>query len=578
MCGQPCDLIELELPDGKSFTCPGICRVPINEEHTAHLCEDRLCPISCRLCKRLCSGAHLHGLSASENHLCGQGHPCSALCSADRICQIDTTPLPIEATFTGRQEMVHHTKTAMRLSCMKIIGPGVIEHDGSHIHTNEEQPFHFCESRCGACGYICTPPLGHTRQEHETRHGPMPRTRWAVDGPEGSCNELGEHKFSSNDEGGPMLCNLQCMSKRRHVHIDDCRGDPHDPEAVHINERIGPNPEQAKDWITHGLHWCRLGFKDPYPREDQVNFEKCDAMCPGPEHAVKAGGTNGKHAHPSHCTLPMFHPPMDAEKAPPGLGYVSDDGHHFLCKNPIVMRPSYHIIFVVDRSRSMGLRDQKPPPDSAGIDRILPKANNRLGAVISALYSFWIAQHATVDRNSPVSRRRMDAYSLIFFNHEPSTSIENDLTSSPDELLIAALDFGIDGSTDFTSALERTQELMISHWSKERSPVVIFLSDGEDCVKDEAMYKMCRSAASQGRPLSFHAVSFGEESSLSSLRKMAEIALETQIDGANDPLHPAGDNVPSFYIEALNTVELGEAFLGIAESLGKPRGFLLSSH
>ena len=116
----------------------------------------------------------------------------------------------------------------------------------------------------------------------------------------------------------------------------------------------------------------------------------------------------------------------------------------------------------------MGLRDQKPLPQSAGIDRILPKANNRLGAVLSALYSFWIARHATMDRDSPVGARRMDAYSLIFFNHKPSTSIENDFTSSPDQLLTAALDFGIDGSTDFTSALERTQELMISYWSKER--------------------------------------------------------------------------------------------------------------
>ena len=56
-----------------------------------------------------------------------------------------------------------------------------------------------------------------------------------------------------------MLCNLVCTSMGRHVHIDDCRGDPHDPEAVHINERIVPNPEKDKDWITHGLHWRRMG-------------------------------------------------------------------------------------------------------------------------------------------------------------------------------------------------------------------------------------------------------------------------------------------------------------------------------
>jgi hypothetical protein len=117
----------------------------------------------------------------------------------------------------------------------------------------------------------------------------------------------------------------------------------------------------------------------------------------------------------------------------------------------------------------MGGRDRQPLPGSAGIDRIVGKANNRLGAVFSALYSFWTARQAAVDRNSSLRGVRRDAYSLIFFDDEPSTSsIENDFTSSPDELLTAALNFGIRGCTDFTKALEKTQELMTSHWSMER--------------------------------------------------------------------------------------------------------------
>jgi hypothetical protein len=318
-----------------------------------------------------------------------------------------------------------------------------------------------------------------------------------------------------------------------------------------------------------------MGFKDPYPREDQANFAKCDALCPGPEHTVEGGGTN---AQPSRCTLSMFHPDMDPAKAPPGLGYVSTDGHHFECKNPILMQQSFHVIFVIDRSGSMGLRDRQPIPNSAGIDRIVRKANNRLGSVFSALYSFWIARQAAIDRNASAGGGRRDAYSLIFFNHEASTSsIENDFTSSPDELLTAALDFGIHGGTDFNKALDKTQELMTSHWSTERTPVVIFLSDGEDYVGDDEMYKMCRSASSQGRPISFHAVSFGADSSSSSLRRMAQIALEVQNDRVNDPLHPAAANVASSYTEALDTVRLAETFLGIAESLRKPRGFLFAS-
>lgn len=305
-----------------------------------------------------------------------------------------------------------------------------------------------------------------------------------------------------------------------------------------------------------------------------MNFAKCDAMCPGPEHTVDVGGAN---AQPSRCTLSMFHPPVDVANAPVGLGYASNDGHHFGCRNPIVMQQAFHVIFVIDRSGSMCQQDRQPLPNSAGIDRIVPTANDRLGVVFAALYSFWIARQAAVDRNSPVGGGRRDSYSLIFFNHEPSTSIENDFTSSPDELLTAALNFEADGGTDFTGALERAENVMTAHWSPERTPVMIFLSDGEDHVRDEAMYDVCRGAVRQGRALSFHAVSFGQEATSSSLRRMTQIALDVQTNAPHDPLLPAAANVPSSYSVALDTVRLAETFLGIAESLRKPRGFLFSS-
>ena len=116
--------------------------------------------------------------------------------------------------------------------------------------------------------------------------------------------------------------------------------------------------------------------------------------------------------------------------------------------------------------------DRQPLPNSPGVDRIVRKENNRLGAVFSALYCFWIARQAAMDRNAPVGGGRRDAYSLIFFDHEPyMSSIENDLTSSPDELLNAALQFGIGGFTDFIKALNKTQEIMTTHWSTERYQV-----------------------------------------------------------------------------------------------------------
>jgi hypothetical protein len=244
------------------------------------------------------------------------------------------------------------------------------------------------------------------------------------------------------------------------------------------------------------------------------------------------------------------------------------------------------------------------------MEHISPTANNRLGVVFSALYNFWIARQAALNGDSTSGGGRRDAYSLLFFNRESSMCIEHDLTSSPDELLTAALLFEPDGGKNFTIALEKTRDIMDSHWSMERyrshvshrtwfnaacdsllelemrhrPPVVIFLSDGDDNVNDEAIYDVCRSAVGEGfvgfylercfsrwthnlnarRPLSFHAVSFGQDPTTSSLRRMAQIALEVQKiaqiylkaqnNTPDNPSQPTAATVPSSYTEALDTV------------------------
>ena len=89
------------------------------------------------------------------------------------------------------------------------------------------------------------------------------QTRWAVDGPDGVSLELGGRKFSSNDEGAPMMCNLVCSSMGRHVHIDYCRAEENGPcdgaEVQHITSRMVPDPDRPKDAVTHSLYWRRMG-------------------------------------------------------------------------------------------------------------------------------------------------------------------------------------------------------------------------------------------------------------------------------------------------------------------------------
>lgn len=371
------------------------------------------------------------------------------------------------------------------------------------------------------------------------------------------------------------MCNLVCSSLGRHVHVDYCRagvdGTCDGAEVQHLSGRIFPNPDRQKDWITHGLSWRRMGFRDPYTRDEQTNFAKCDAMCPGQEHSAPAAGGPGQ---PSYCTLPMFHPPRNPNDPVNGLGYTSNDGHLFECRNPVVMQQAFHVIFVIDRSSSMSSTDRRPLANAPATNLIMRSANNRLGAVYSALYSFWSARHAAVTAGQQTVGARRDAYSIVLFNERAASILANDFASSPDQLLTVVLANQASGGTNFAEALRAGQTVMTQHWSTERTPVMIFLSDGECSVSDASVQDVCRSAVQLGKPLSFHSVSFGQDSSSSTLRRMAQLALEAQ-NNAPRGRGPATTSIPSSFTVALDTVQLAQTFLGIAESLRKPRGSLI---
>ncbi|KAJ6609456.1 hypothetical protein B0H10DRAFT_2063907 [Mycena sp. CBHHK59/15] len=569
-CGEPCCLKDVKSSGGinASYSCARTCVTPSHIVHDRHTCDLSSCPLPCVLCKRLCSCTdHLHGLQADSIHLCGQEHRCPKFCSAKGACQIETLPQSVEATFTGRHETFKYTKYSQvsnRLQCVIMIPSGEKEHTAAHTHSTEPTPFHFCETQCGSCGYYCTLPLGHPQKEHETHHGSMSKTAWAVDGPDGTILELQGHKFASNDDGAPMMCNLVCQEMGRHVHIAYCEANEvtscNAPEVQHETTRLLPHPDRSKDWISHSLYWKRSGFKDPYSKDDQANFAKCDAICPGFDHA--AGSP------PSYCCLPIFHP-----KPSPGallrLGqYLSRDGHIFPCKNPAELHKIFHIIFVIDQSSSMAGTDLHPLPGTPKSAFIAQHSNNRLGAVFSALHSFWIARDAVLNDG------QRDACSVVFFNGGARICLENDVTSTPDELLQAVVTTAAEGVTSFERAISTAQNVMRDHWSTTRDPVVIFLSDGEGDISDETIRNLGRSAITLGKPLSFHSVLFGRDRYIGRLERMSRLALGIQnrapVVGARVEV-----TVPSSFSRALSTVDLTQTFLDFAESLRKPRGSLL---
>ena len=113
----------------------------------------------------------------------------------------------------------------------------------------------------------------------------------------------------------------------------------------------------------------------------------------------------------------------------------------------------------------MNSTDRRPLPNTPATARISAASNNRYGAVLSSLHSFWTARAAAI-ANSNAARR--DAYSVVLFDHVVTTPIVNDFASTPDQLLDSLLRFGARGGTNFSLAIQRTGAIMEQSWSTER--------------------------------------------------------------------------------------------------------------
>ena len=147
----------------------------------------------------MCSGGHLHGLKSGQHHLCGCVYhylilkqssawfflakntlvaPCAPRVYAKFKQNLTPSKLPSLARmqfshirryayvyrredddlsydqytqgssqtlrFTFLQDVVPDVK---HLPCAKVIKPGEMAHLGSHIHSIDDNPFHYCDSR-----------------------------------------------------------------------------------------------------------------------------------------------------------------------------------------------------------------------------------------------------------------------------------------------------------------------------------------------------------------------------------------------------------------------------------------------
>jgi hypothetical protein len=110
--------------------------------------------------------------------------------------------------------------------------------------------------------------------------------------------------------------------------------------------------------------------------------------------------------------------------------------------------------------------------------------------------------------------------------------------------------------------------------------VIIFLSDGECSVRDQIVQDLARTAVRLGysnvylsflrffilrcrKALSLQAISFGQDSQSSTLRRMPQIALDIQRTAPPGTVASGAANVLSSYSVALDTVSEPAEFLSL---------------
>ncbi|PKC03338.1 hypothetical protein RhiirA5_423914 [Rhizophagus irregularis] len=523
-CGEDCSLSK-HITKG-NYHCPNKCIKPYEEEHDLHRCENIGCPIQCPVpnCKERCqSDDNFHAFS--------------------------------------------YIQLSERLKCNKKIPPNEFKHTGKHTHN--ENGFHYRDAKC-RCEYYCTLSYKHKQKDHDTRHGNMTQTEFT--GEDNEFEYLG-HKLRVGDQGTFVLCNLFCKELGRHRHIDYCQNEEickiENQNIQHINEKVSPNPDRSKDFISHKLYWERTGFKDPYSVQEQQEFTKCDYECPDEKHH-KSESTSVPPTK-SFCELQLFHTLLNPKLKPPSdNGYVSLDGHHFNCEDP---NAAFHIIFVLDRSDSMRAQDKKPISRYPIYNDLIKEHDNRIGAVYQAVYYFVETRINSVRTNhNQMSLAMRDNISLILFNTKVIIPFENRDLTDLTVLLDIMLKQNAYGGTSYDLAIQKAGSLIETHFDPTKVNIIIFLSDGECGAPMKQLRAICEQNKAKGSPLYLYTVLFGSDNNSGSLKKMANIAQSYHLTNTSS------DVLQCQFTHTINEIKLIDHFNEIAESLRKHKPSLLKKY
>ncbi|XP_075243518.1 uncharacterized protein LOC142337848 [Convolutriloba macropyga] len=519
--------------------CEGRCVIESEEQHTIHKCIREQCTSKCSImsCSNTCSAVdHFHGTSLSsfyrteqeitsyspfhyegtttiadcDEHFCGKSHPCDKECNHEGFCQVWTERELSENTFRGKRGTFNYrlkfVAQGKKLKCRHKLEPFTKSHAGSHSCSTR---FHFCTKVCPTCENICNKAVNHESEGdtlHRTIHGNMRKCFFVAN--EGDI-QVGSHKYKAGEPAEAEMCHIFCNSLGRgHIHIVEC--DTNDPTSCvynakrdgrrHQTTKYWPHPHKPKDEITHKGYWDSVGFEDPCREVGCDDFEKCPAYCPAETHE--------EEGEVSYCELGIWHDPVhslsDVERS---SGILSKDGHVFACSHTTGV---YHFVLCLDDSGSM----RGPPWEE----------------LVVAVQTF-VSQRIQESEN--------DMLSIAIHNHD--TRVKAEFIPIAD-FSASLLDFK-GGKTDFSRALQVSDQLIGRNLDKNVKPVLIFMSDGI-CNYGEMEMEAIAHKYVNANKLEVYTLGFGEVN-FDKLKELARLGRGQ-------------------YISAVNGLELKTAFVEIS--------------
>lgn len=214
-------------------------------------------------------------------------------------------------------------------------------------------------------------------------------------------------------------------------------------------------------------------------------------------------------------------------------GYVTSDGHRFLCDHS--KNVANHVIFVIDRSGSMLSSDCRPT-----MVKFTQAHNNRLGCVYEAILRFI---------KTRMQSSLQDLVSVVLFNHTASIAFEGQPIA--ETLVDQLLTFKTDGGTVYSAGLDEVSSILQRSLQRaemqNKTPVVIFLSDGGN-IGGRDPTTCVKNLKQVDTELIFHTIRFGCDTYYQVLVDMAK----------------AGNG--SFQI-SLDEIQLAKSFESLANSL-----------